>query len=120
MVKNLFLIRHAEANPADKDTTDFNRRLSANGFNEAQFLGRYLKTLSVELEVIYTSPALRTLETCSQVASAMDKLPRIISSEEYYEATRNVLVAAVNRLDDLFENVAIIGHNPFISNTPNQ
>ncbi|PIQ49193.1 MAG: hypothetical protein COW03_06570 [Cytophagales bacterium CG12_big_fil_rev_8_21_14_0_65_40_12] len=115
MVKNLFLIRHAEANAANKDTSDFNRRLSANGVNEAQFLGRYLKTLSVDLEVIYTSPALRTLETCSQVASAMDKLPRIISSEEYYEATRNVLVAAVNRLDDLFENVAIIGHNPSIS-----
>lgn len=115
MVKNLFLIRHADANSATKDTLDFDRRLSAKGLLEAQSLGKYLKTISIELEVIYTSPSLRTLETCSQIAAGLDKSPRIISSEEYYEATRNVLIAAVNRMDDLFENVAIIAHNPSIS-----
>lgn len=115
MVKNLFLIRHADANSATKDILDFDRRLSSKGIAEAQSLGKYLKTISIDLEVMYTSPSLRTLETCSQIAAGLNKSPRIISSEEYYEATRNVLIAAVNRMDDLFKNVAIIGHNPSIS-----
>lgn len=109
------MIRHAEANSATKDMSDFNRHLSEKGILEAQSVGKYLKTLSVQLEVIYTSPSLRTLETCKQITVLTNPQTRIISSEEYYEATRNVLIAALNRVDDLFQNVAIVGHNPSIT-----
>jgi phosphohistidine phosphatase len=115
MVKNLFLIRHAEAHSETKDTTDFKRKLTSRGLEEANLLGKYLKAISVEIDVIYTSPSQRTIETCDQIAKGFDNKPRIITSEEYYEATRNVLIAAVNRVNDLFNNVVIVGHNPSIS-----
>jgi phosphohistidine phosphatase len=115
MVKNLFLIRHSEALSATKATPDFKRKLSNKGLQEAYLVGTYLNTLSVNLDVIYTSPAIRTLETCEQILSSFDEKPRVITAEEYYEATRNVLVAAITQVNDLFNNVAIVGHNPSIA-----
>ncbi|WP_323755957.1 SixA phosphatase family protein [Roseivirga sp.] len=116
MVKNLLLIRHADAQMPQKNERDFGRKLSEKGKSESALLGEYLKKLPFKIDTIYTSPSVRTLQTCAEIIQQLEVAPRIISSEEYYEATRNVMMAAVNRVDDIFENVAIVAHNPSISN----
>ncbi|WP_339607131.1 histidine phosphatase family protein [uncultured Roseivirga sp.] len=115
MVRNLLLIRHADAISAGSNQRDFERKLSEKGKSESALLGEYIKNLPFEVDTIYTSPSVRTLQTCAEITQQLERAPRIISSEEYYEATGNVMFAAVNRIDDIFKNVAIIAHNPSIS-----
>ena len=116
MVRNLLLIRHADALTADTNGRDFERRLSERGKSESALLGEYLSKLPFKIDTIYTSPSVRTLQTCAELSQQLQAAPRIISSEEYYEATINVMMAAVNRVDDIFENVAIVAHNPSLTN----
>lgn len=115
MVKNLLLIRHADAQMPQRNERDFERKLSEKGRSESALLGEYLQKLPFKIDTIYTSPSVRTLQTCAEIIQQLEVSPRIISSEEYYEATRNVMMAAVNRVDNIFENVAILAHNPSIS-----
>jgi len=115
MVKNLLLIRHAEAEFPDSDTRDFERNLTANGKNQATILGEYINKLPLKLDAIYISPAFRTLKTAKLIAEQFDYTPRLIEAEELYDATENLMKAFVNRMDPLFQHVAIVGHNPSIA-----
>ena len=115
MVRNLLLIRHAEAEFPSERTRDFDRVLTQNGHNQGIILGAYLKDLPFEIEAIYHSPSLRTLQTSQLIMDALSKAPRLMDAEELYEATGNLMKAFINRLDDNFQNVAIVAHNPGIS-----
>lgn len=114
MVRNLLLIRHAEAEFPSERKRDFERELSPNGINQAIILGSYVKDLPFELDAIYHSPAQRTLSTTLAIINALEKKPRMMDAEELYEATGNLMRAFINRLDDNFQNVAIVAHNPGI------
>ncbi len=115
MVKNLLLIRHAEAGFIDSDTRDFERILTVNGTNQATILGEYISKLPLKLDAIYISPAFRTLKTAKLIAEQVNYIPRLIEAEELYDATENLMKAFVNRMDPQFQHVAIVGHNPSIA-----
>jgi len=119
MVKNLLLIRHAEAEFPSEQKRDFERRLTQNGKNQATILGAYLKKRAFAIDGLYHSPAFRTIETAEAIINAVDNSPRLMDAEELYEATGNLMKAFVNRLDDNFQNLAIIAHNPGISELHN-
>lgn len=115
MVRNLLLIRHAEAEFPSERRRDFDRVLTHNGQNQGIILGAYLKDLPFEIDAIYHSPSVRTLQTSQLIMDALDKSPRLMDAEELYEATGNLMKAFINRLDDNFHNIAIVAHNPGIA-----
>ena len=115
MVRNLFLIRHADALPQSNDQRDFQRVLSGHGTKQAIILGQYLKGLDTRIEVFFSSPSHRTLSTIEKIKEMLSYDFRVVEVEEFYEATVNTMVASINRLEDKYTNVAIVGHNPSIS-----
>lgn len=115
MVKNIFLIRHAEALAQEAGQRDFDRRLSETGRKQALILGEHVRSLDKPIQAIYTSPSFRTLETTLQLTSQLEEKPRVIEAEEYYSATQKLMLAAIARLDDMFDSVCIIAHNPAIA-----
>lgn len=115
MVKNILLIRHAEAQQQTEAMRDFDRGLTTNGTNQATILGTHIDQLPVYLDAIYISPSLRTLMTSKLVVEQMNYTPRLMDAEELYEATENLMKAFVSRIDPMFNNVAIIAHNPAIA-----
>ena len=115
MVKNLFLVRHAEAELQAGDQRDFQRVLSPHGLKQVSLLGDFLKSTGVQFQVVFTSPSVRTVQTSKKILPYVNSQVRLIEAEEFYEATVNTMCAAINRLDDLFENVIVVGHNPSIS-----
>ncbi len=119
MVRNLLLIRHAEAEFPSERQRDFDRVLTKNGRNQGIILGSYIKKLPFELDAIYHSPSARTLETSQLICDALSTKPRLMDAEELYEATGNLMKAFINRLDDNFENIAIVAHNPGIADLYN-
>ena len=84
MVKNIFLIRHAEALLPETGQRDFDRRLTETGRKQALLLGEHVNALGVPIEAIYTSPSFRTLETTLQLTSQLDQKPRLVEAEEFY------------------------------------
>ncbi|MBO6659868.1 MAG: histidine phosphatase family protein [Roseivirga sp.] len=119
MVRNLLLIRHAEAEFPSERKRDFDRNLTTNGQNQGIILASYLKELPFELDAIYHSPSKRTLQTSQFILDTLNKVPRMMDAEELYEATGNLMRAFVNRMDDNFKNVAIVAHNPGIAELHN-
>ena len=114
MVKNIFLIRHAEALFPETGQRDFDRRLSETGRKQAVLLGEHLNKLDMPLQAIYTSPSFRTLETTLQLSTQLEDKPRVIEAEEFYSATAKLMLAAIARLDDLFDSLCLVAHNPAI------
>lgn len=115
IVRNLLLIRHAEAEFPGERKRDFDRNLTANGHNQGIILAAYVKDLPFSLDAVYHSPAQRTVQTSHLIVNGLNKPPRLMDAEELYEATGNLMRAFVNRMDDNFQNVAIVAHNPGIA-----
>ena len=115
MVKNLLIIRHCEASLNSEINRDFDRPLTNKGKNQATVLGQWIDSLPLELDAFYVSPALRAIQTLRGVKEELSVTPRIMDAEEIYESTENVLKVVVNRFDNLFSNVALIGHNPSVA-----
>ncbi len=115
MVKNILLIRHAEAQFPDSETKDFERHLTNNGEKQATLLGMHINDLSLEFDAVYFSPANRTIETKNILKSQLAYSPQELLAEELYEATINLMKAFIGRLDESFNNAMIVGHNPAIA-----
>ena len=115
MVKNLILIRHADAMPQEKHQRDFQRLLSDYGQNQATLLADYLKSVEIEIDSIFLSPAERAKATAQIISKNLSSIPNEIITEEFYEATLNTMIASVNRLEEMHKNVVIVGHNPSIA-----
>ena len=115
MVKNILIIRHCEAANDSPTRRDFDRALTDYGEEQAVRLGQHIKGLPLELDAVYVSPAKRTMQTTTILSEQLTNQPRLMDAEELYEATDNVLKAAVNRFDPDFNTVALVGHNPSVS-----
>ena len=110
----LFIVRHAEAVPlGDADVPfDFDRPLTARGVRQAENLGRAMCRMSVEFNLILTSPAKRALHTAQIVAAEMEIPNRLIECEGLWTGELKSLHHAIQRHQP--EYVCIIGHEPFL------
>ncbi len=115
MVRNLLLVRHAEAEKVGNVSTDFQRKLTPHGIKQAELLSAAFAELSIHWDAVYVSPSIRTEMTAEKTFYALRPTPRMIASEELYEASTNLMKAFVTRINSIFNNVAIVGHNPGIS-----
>jgi phosphohistidine phosphatase len=70
MARQLWLLRHGEAEPHDA-REDAARRLTPRGERQAQIAGAALAALGVELEAAYTSPRVRALDTAKLACEAL-------------------------------------------------
>lgn len=113
-MKKLILIRHAEAGHQSKTLTDFGRTLTPSGKQDAAKMAILLNRASVP-QVIISSPALRALTT-AQIFTATLGLDDAGIKADIYEATADTLLRIVNHLDDRYQVIALVGHNPGVSN----
>ena len=64
-MKNLFLLRHCEANQFEEDKSDFEKQLNENGEKEAELLKDWFDKNNIILDHILVSSAYRTLKTAN-------------------------------------------------------
>jgi phosphohistidine phosphatase len=116
-MKYLFIIRHAQAGPDTAAQTDFERPLSDRGRGDATGMAKLLLHNGLRPDLIVSSPALRAWATTA-CFSAMLHLPgdRIQTNAAVYEAGTGTLLDIVNRFDNRYDRVALVGHNPGLSN----
>jgi len=116
MVKNLILIRHAEATEGSAGLKDIERQLTAKGYSDAPRIGRHLFDNQVVPDLILSSTAQRARATADLLAEQLRyALNQIKYLEELYNASVRSLLAAVSQTHDSLQTVLLVGHNPAIS-----
>ncbi|HEU4626545.1 MAG TPA: histidine phosphatase family protein [Steroidobacteraceae bacterium] len=115
-MKRLTLIRHANADWKNPTVPDFDRPLNKRGISEAEAIGRQLLDAELVPDLLLTSPARRAQQTAEILAGKLALAPRRIKAQEsLYLATPEDILALVHGTGPKVQHLAIVGHNPGIS-----
>jgi phosphohistidine phosphatase len=111
--KSLFLIRHAKSSYDDPQLEDFDRPLNKRGQKDAPNIAGELKTKKVHFDLILSSPAKRTQQTAKCICKGVDyEFSKINWVPELYLASLATLLKEIKNIDQKYNAVAIIAHNP--------
>ena len=111
-MKTLTLLRHAKSSWDSPATGDFDRPLNKRGRRAAHAIGRELKAQGLGFDAIFASPAVRVVETVSDVEEAIGGLVRPVFDRRLYLAPAATLLAVVHEADDGAERLLLVGHHP--------
>ena len=115
--RSLTLVRHGAAmNEAPGRRSDFDRTLSPRGIEEAKWAGEVLAARSESLGRVLSSTAIRARQTTRELMDALH-LPsdRVEWVERLYGADPQDLIDCVDALPPTIFHVALVGHNPGLS-----
>jgi phosphohistidine phosphatase len=116
MMRDLFLLRHAEAAEKTGTQRDFDRPLTESGIRQATGVGVFLKKEKVIPHVIIASPAVRTWQTACIAASHIGyPEEEILADKNIYQASLSKLVNVLRQLHPDFLRVLLVAHNPAVS-----
>lgn len=116
MVKDLYLIRHGEAEEATSGLKDVERQLTAKGLQDASKVGMYLKHKEFHPDIMLHSIAQRTTETMYRINEQLGvKKDHIEASEDIYEASARIMLRVISEIPAEMRSAIIICHNPAIT-----
>ncbi len=119
-LKRLVIIRHAKSSWANALLDDFDRPLNERGKTDAPLMAKKLKEKKVVPELIITSPAKRANATAKRFAKVFDLNKKHIWKEpKLYLATETTLLKIAKQIDEKYNVVFMVGHNPGITNFVN-
>lgn len=119
-MKTIILIRHGKSSWKDHDLKDLERPLKKRGIKEAPLTGKILCEKNIVPDLILSSPAMRTAETAFAIARELDiRKVTIRFNEALYLGSRSDLLHEIQQLDNRFETVILVGHNPALTDLAN-
>jgi phosphohistidine phosphatase len=112
MAQQLWLLRHGEAEPHDS-RSDFDRELTDRGRAQSTAAGRALAALSLEFQMVFTSPKVRARDTallaCAELGVEVTEHAPLASGFDAREALALVAAAGPE------QRVLVVGHEPDFS-----
>jgi len=114
--KTLLLIRHAEAGWDDLGQEDITRTLTKRGIQQAHHTANHIHSEGLLPDAIFSSTAQRTLQTSQILASDIAyPIENIVWHDALYLAETCVLLDITRQSDDSIHTLAIVAHNPGLS-----
>jgi|SRR5262245_5187853 len=111
----LYLIRHGVAEERGEAWPDDSKRpLSEDGMARLRKSIRGLARLDVTIDIVLTSPLVRTRQTAEIVAAGLDPRPPIIAVESLAPGGAHATLLADLEKHARKTHVAIVGHEPGI------
>jgi phosphohistidine phosphatase len=112
-VHEIYLIRHGVAEPrGDAWPDDSKRPLTAEGIKRMRRAARGLARLGVTLDVVLTSPFVRTRQTAELVAAAFSERPPIVAVDSLTpNGSFQALLADLEK-QARRSRIALVGHEP--------
>jgi phosphohistidine phosphatase len=109
MAKQLWLLRHGEAEPHGT-RPDVERRLTERGERQARDAGRALARFELPIHVVYTSPKVRARDTARLACAELgiEPIEHAALAEDFDLRDALELLEAC----DVDQRVLIVGHNP--------
>jgi phosphohistidine phosphatase len=115
-MRELLLMRHAEAALRAIDGKDFDRPLTPSGRAAAERAGQRLRAQAPRPQRVLYSPAVRTTETAELVAAHLELERSALQPEpKIYLATGTALARVIAEIGAEYSCVLLIAHNPAIS-----
>ena len=117
MSHTLYLIRHASAGERSPSYPDDSQRpLDDKGFKQAKTLARVLKTLDVTFDRLFSSPYTRAAQTAERLVGRLAEGRRVqyldtLAGDDYQQ----LLVDVVENVTPADKTVALVGHEPYLS-----
>ncbi len=111
-MKRLLIMRHAKSSYKDTDLTDHERPLKKRGKNDAQLMGKLLKSKKIVPDLILCSTAERAKETAELLADSMKYKDKIVFSDALYMAEPSDILAEISSHAKKQKTLMVIGHNP--------
>lgn len=123
-MKTLYLVRHAKAVNLEADEADSERSLTRKGRKDAQRIARKLKKKSKMPQLIISSPAKRALKTARILANELNYSADMIAVnnilyESPEEGGEESLLEVLQHVDNEYQSVMLIGHDPLLSSFAN-
>lgn len=116
MAKHLYLFRHAEATGKEGRQEDKTRELSQTGIKDSLHMGAWFLEQKLSFDLLISSSALRAEQTTMLAAEGMKlEQPKILLEDILYEASVRQFLDYINNIEDGYQNVLCVGHNPTIS-----
>ncbi|GMQ84146.1 MAG: phosphohistidine phosphatase SixA [Gammaproteobacteria bacterium] len=111
--KTVYLVRHAKSSWGEPGLADMERPLNKRGSSDCQEMGSRLNRRGLIPDLIVSSPALRAVTTAQCIARQL-QYPEadIVEEEAMYCSGTDALNAVLQRLDERFSTVMLVGHNP--------
>lgn len=110
-MRELLLLRHAEAMAAGPDGRDAERPLSLHGEAQARAAGAWLAEHGASPDAVLCSPARRAQMTADAAAQALHA-PAPLFLPAIYQATPGELLSLVEAQAPDARQVLLVGHNP--------
>ena len=115
-MKKIYLVRHGKAETPIPEKPDFERIMTERGESDMQLMSKTMKKLGITPSVIISSPALRAYQT-ARIASKELGYPikKIRTRTSLYDQFDSAYNDILTTLDDSFDSVMMVGHNPSIT-----
>jgi phosphohistidine phosphatase len=111
-MKSLLILRHAKSSWKEVGLSDHDRPLNKRGRHDAPKIGRLIRKKGLTPQLIICSGAKRARETVERVIETCGYKGELRFSEEFYEAGPEAYIKVLKELDDRYERVMVVGHNP--------
>lgn len=123
-MKTLFLVRHAKAVSQEPDAADIDRPLMKRGKKDAQNMAKKVRKNAAVPQLIITSPARRAVKSARFFAKEFShSTDTIVLNDLLYQppkdAAESALLEIVLNIDNQYQTVMIIGHDPLLSDFAN-
>lgn len=119
-MKHLLLARHGKPSWAHKEVADLDRPLKPSGLEETYLISEWLQKQKIPVDLIITSPAVRAIQTALIISRAL-KYPayRLELNDQLYNGDYTKLVKFLQSMDNRYDNIMLIGHDPALTNLYN-
>ena len=119
-MKTIVLIRHAKSSWKDATLPDLDRPLNRRGRLNAPEMGRRLQEQPVSLKRVFSSPAVRAMETAEWLMPSLGLSPaKLEVVTPLYTFNYEDILAWLRSLDRDADRFALICHNPAITDMVN-
>jgi len=120
MNQQLYILRHAKAEPWSPLGNDFSRSLSSEGTGHAQLISDWVLETLPPPDTVLCSPAKRTRETLAPLLAGW---PQLLATTDYVDsifgASLNMLLTLAEEAFSYSQRLMMVGHNPAIENLLN-
>ena len=111
-MKTLYLLRHAEA---ENTPNDLERDLTERGRRQAESLGQWMSDNGIRPARIFSSSARRAHLTAKICSEEIGYQGHIRIEEALYGTYLDNYVTVIKGLNNKYDSVMIVGHNPELS-----
>jgi len=116
MPRFLYLLRHAQSADKQMGQRDSDRELTPEGVKQSIIIGSFLFRQNIVPDIILSSTAERAKATAGLIADTVKvDLEKIQLHEDLYDASTRTFYQFLTQLEDQYQHIMCVAHNPAIS-----